>query len=310
MEKYHPWAGAALILAATLGSLGPILGKFALWQFEPLFIVTLRFGLALMILIPLAVFSKNIQIKKQDAFLIMSISLLGAGNFVFFTVGLEFTTAIMTQISYLLTPVLVLALSSIFLKLKPTYKQIIGVLLGILGAGLVLTKTFLDQSGFTGQSLGSFKGNLIILLAVFSWSVYLILSKKASRQYSALILTTATAITTFFLSLVFVIKDSQIHWQALINAGAINILSVIGLALVNSVLMLFLYQWGNKHGTAFAAASVVYFSVLATAVMAIPLFGEKLSFFLLICAGLIFTSVYLTVVQPAYRKMKNQKAKQ
>lgn len=304
MKKIHPLAVPALILAAVFGGLGPILGKFALFQFSPFFIITLRFGLALLVLAPALILTKNYHIRRDDIPLIFGISLLGSVNFLFFIIGLQYTTSIVTQIIYLLVPVIVLILSKIFFKESFSRFQIFGVLLGILGASLVLGKTFSDPFNLLAQSLGSFKGNFIILIGAFSWSLYLILSKKASIKYPPITLTTYTGLTLFFLSLIFIVKDLNQHLVALINAEAISIFSVIGLAFFNSVAMLFLYQWGNKHATPFAAASVLYLSTLTTAVIAVPLFGEKITLTFLISGGLIFLSVYLATIHPFLKKRK------
>ncbi|GAI77036.1 unnamed protein product, partial [marine sediment metagenome] len=42
MKEHHPLAVPALVLAAIFGGLAPIFGKFALRQFNPLFIIVLR----------------------------------------------------------------------------------------------------------------------------------------------------------------------------------------------------------------------------------------------------------------------------
>lgn len=306
MEKIHPLALPALILAAIFGGLAPIFGKLALYQFEPYFIITLRFGLALLVLLPIFLKSKAGKLDKKDYPLIFLIGVLGSINVFCFIVGLKYSTSIMSQLVYLLVPLIVLVLSKVFYKEKFYFFQIAGVFLGFAGAVLILGKSLFDYSNQLTSSLGTFKGNLILLFGITGWSLYLIFSKKASKKYSPLALTVYTSLTVLFISIVFILGNLNQHAAALATASPDSLLGVIGLALFNSVGMLFLYQWGTKQSSPFVASLVLYIGPLVTAVIAIPLFGEKITFTLFISTVLIFLSVYLATIHPLLLKRKEK----
>lgn len=73
--------------------------------------------------------------------------------------------------------------------------------------------------------------------------------------------------------------------------------SLVALSILNSVIFFFLYQWSLKHVSAFIVSSSAYLSPLATAVFAIPFFGEQLSGVLLISAASIFIGSYLILTE-------------
>lgn len=294
-------AVVAVVLAAVFGGLGPIFGKLALRQFTPYSIVSLRFFLALLVLFPVLIRMGKQKIQKEDYLLFLFVSLLWAGNVFGFIIGLQYTTAIMSQVMYLLVPVIVLSMSKLVFRERFLSAQIVGVILGILGGGLILVKSFFSKPSDILLSLGTFKGNVIVLLAVVCWSLYLVFSKRLSKGYSSLALTAYSGLVTLMISIPFFVGDVVSGDFPAAPVGVDGIVGILGSAFVLSVAMLFLYQWGIKHSTAFTAASVGYLSPLTATLVAIPLFGERLTLSLLLSAGLIFVGVYLATVYPIFR---------
>lgn len=302
MEKIHPLAIPVLILAAIFGGLAPIFAKLALREFSPLSIVSIRFIIAFLILL-LATKPEKLWPLKKDLARVFVLGLLFSGNIFAFIIGLQYTTAIMSQLMYLLVPLFALILSWIFLKEKFKVIQGAGILLGMIGAGLIISRSFKGGEEII-SSLGTLKGNLIIISAAVSWSGYLILVKSLGEKYSSLALTCFSFLVTALISLpFFILEISKNSWIK----GEPTIMGVLGIAvliIVNSVLMHFFYQWGTKHSTPFTAASVVYLGPLTAALVAIPLFGEKITLTLLISTAFIFLGFYLANIYPLLLKRK------
>jgi drug/metabolite transporter (DMT)-like permease len=304
MEKVHPLAIPTLILAAIFGGLASIFGKLALRYLDPYFIIALRFALSLIILFPFFILQKGNKFAKKDSVLVLLIGLLGAINVFCFIIGLQYTTSIMSQVLYLFVPVVVLLLSKLLLGEKFSCSQILGIALGILGTSAILERSFVNHSSNILSSLGSFRGNVILLAGVFAWSLYLILSKKASQRYSPLALTVYANLVISVISIVLIANNLNQNIVALGNLKIDGFIGILGLALINSVAMIFLFQWGTKHASAFAAASVTYLGPVVTAVIAIPLFNEKITPALLVSSSLIFLGLYLSVIYPLVAKKR------
>ncbi|MBI4157745.1 EamA family transporter [Candidatus Woesebacteria bacterium] len=296
----------SLFVAVIFGGLGGIFGKLALRYFTPTSTVFIRFSLALMILIPLTVRSGQYLVKKKDLLPVLATSFFWTLNVFGFIVGLQYTTAIMSQLVYLLVPLIVLLLSKFFSKEKILAAQIFGVVLGITGGLLILTGSLTGNPEEILHTFGSFKGNLVILLAAVSWSFYLFFSKKMTIKYSPLVMTTYSSLLTLLLAGPLFLKDLNLH-QLPSDLGADGLVGILGLAFINSVGMLFLYQWGIKNSSAFAAASVGPLSPLVAALIAIPLFGEQLTPLLILSGATIFTGVYLATIYPVLKNHKNRK---
>jgi len=282
----------AIIIAGILGGMAPIYMKVALKEFTPFQIAFTRFFFAFLILLPIAFIKKQLHFYKKDFFLILFTSLFFAGNIVFFVTGLSHTTSIASQLFYLLTPTFVIILSFFFFKHKIEMKHILSIVTGFLG-GLILITRRGDKVDLTA-SLGTAEGNMLIITAVVCWSMYIILSKKLSEKYTPLNLLVMSSFVTSLISGIFLLFKQTNLIYLYTHASWPSIASLILLITLNSIVFFFLYQWAIKLVKPFSVSLSSYLSLLATAVIAIPLFGEKITVQLVISGLLIGVSSYLT----------------
>lgn len=281
----------AIIIAGVLGGVSPIFMKVVLTEFTPFQIVFVRFFLAFLILLPIGVITKKLRFDKEDLPYLLLISLFFAGNVLFFVVGLQYTTSIASQLFYLLTPTLVIALSALFLQHKIEKKHLLSIGAGFAGGLLLITRS--GNSTFV-QSLGSMKGNVLILTAVCCWALYVTSSKKMSHKYSPLSLIIFVNFVTVLLAFIFLYFQGQDITTAFAHAQVLTITNLFLLTVLNSILFFFLYQWAIKLVKPFSVSLSSYIGVLATALLAIPLFGEKITPQLVASGLLIGLSSYLT----------------
>lgn len=300
MSKIHSLAIPALILAAVFGGLGPIFGKFALKEFSPMTILTIRNLGAFLIFLPILILKKELKVDKKDLIKVLFAGLLFSGNIIFFLFGLQLTTSIMSQLLYLLVPMITIVLSTFFLKQKFQLIEIAGVIIGFLGVFLMLGKSLLNPALI--KSLGSFQGNFMILMAVLFWSCYLIYTKKIVVKYSPLALTGYSALISLIICLFFLIKDIVGSTIFVGQPSFIGIVSIICLILLNSVAMMFFFQWGNKYTSPFVVAITTYLSPIITVLAAIPLLGERITGVLIISFTLICLGLYLAIIHPLLAK--------
>lgn len=298
----------ALIFGSVLGGLAPIFAKFALREFNPFFILFLRFCGAVPFFLLFLSFKKELKIRKKDLFKIIILGTFFSANVIFFLVGVQFTTAIVSQILYLLVPLLAILFSALFFKEKFRPAQIFGAFIGFWGGFLIVFKSAYSLNLI--YSLGSLKGNLLVFLAVISWTSYLIFSKKyLLKSYSPLALTAFSSCIALFYSLLVLLSPLNNKPLILSKPTFWGIFSILSLIFLISLLMMFLYQYGNKHTSPFAVGITQYLSPFSAALASIPLFGEKLNLNLILGGFFIFLGFFLAVLYPQLASFQNKKNK-
>ena len=120
------------------------------------------------------------KVNKKDFILLAVCGLFGiTTNMMLFLHGLSRTSPIDASIIMTATPVIVLILSVFILKERLTSNKIIGIVIGALGAGLLIW--YGEKAIGTSSSLG----NLFIFLNACSYSLYLVLVKPLMKKYKA-----------------------------------------------------------------------------------------------------------------------------
>ena len=136
------------------------------------------------------------KVEKQDLWRMVLCGLLGvATNQMFFFNGLNLTSPIDASIIITAIPVMVLIFSVILLKEKITANKITGLIIGGIGAVLLVSSG--NDSGGTSSLLG----NLFVFINTTSFALYLVLVKPLMAKYNAL-----TVVSWVFLfGLIFVL---------------------------------------------------------------------------------------------------------
>ena len=167
-------AGTHLIAKATLNAIGPL--STALLRFIVASITLLLFEL----LRP-----RRERVAREDipkllwlGFLVIPV------NQGFFLFGLTQSTPSHAALLYALTPIVVFLLARRFLKEGNTGAKLLGIAAAFAGVALIL----LDRG--LAHEVAVMRGDLLMLLAVFSWAVYTIGSKDLLRRYDPMTLTT------------------------------------------------------------------------------------------------------------------------
>ncbi len=125
------------------------------------------------------IFFKTEKIDKKDYIKFFYAAIFGIViNMLLFLKGLEFTTPIHASVIVTTIPIIILILSSFFLKERITKLKIIGVILGLCGAVIL---TIYGKSTRIGDNIPL--GNLMIFINAISFSIYIILIKKLTAKY-------------------------------------------------------------------------------------------------------------------------------
>ena len=293
----------ALIGAAIVWGIGPVITKHGLQDVPPFSLAFLRNVLAIVILLPLA-FRGVRKVLRKDLPNLLLIGLFGSGlNGIFFFAGLSRTSATASIAIFATVPLINAIAASLILKEKPSLVRILGVIIGFLGSFLIaLGPTLLGGKLVDGDVLG----NLLVVGSVFFWVAYIIGSKKLLEKYSPLTIITFSTLagTVFLFPLFFLELVNNPSWY--LNVGISGFTAIIYGGIISGVLAFTLFQWGMQYTSAFEAGIVVYLQPVLTDIFAVPVLGEQLSPVFLIGTALILGGVFLATTYELVQKRRGR----
>ncbi len=271
------------IFGGTTGSLIKYVGQ----EVPPILLTSIRFGVSALLLLPLIFFYKEKFPKKQWKLLFFS-GIALATNVMLFATGVQHTSAIMSQIIYTPTSILVAIFGYLFLGEKLSKNQMIGLAITIFGM-LILILGSIENGDI--HSFGKPFGNFLIIIALFCWTAYLVISRKAIQDISPLASTFYNFLVAFVITLIVMPIESASSTKSIQVTVPLIIASV--LLVTTSTFFIFLYQRFLKTTSAFSASLVTYINPIAAAFVGISVFGERLTPQLLIGALIVFVGVFM-----------------
>ncbi len=178
-EKKQLKASIAALLTNIIFGFSFLFSKVALSYSHPLVILALRFTIAfavLSILWGLGVFKMSFKGKKRTRILLMALA-QPVCYYVFELFGINLTSSAISGVIISLVPVVVIILASLFLNERPTLSQVIFSAISLSAIALI---SLLSNDG----AENTVTGILLLLGAVLCASVFNILSRKESTEYS------------------------------------------------------------------------------------------------------------------------------
>lgn len=297
MKKLAPFF--FILFAAITGGGTSTLSKIASAEIPPITFTLLRFTLGALTLLPFFIIFKE-KITKIDRKSIIAISLLAALNPFLFFIGVKHTTAIMGQMLYTALPLITIIFSYWIGEETITRKKIIGVIIGLIGALIIILQPALEKGiGFMNSSM---MGNIIILLGVISFSLYSVLSKKHQKFHSPLELNMYFMLTAVVIQLILLPIDlftGPAWWQTITTSGILGLLYV---GIIGTGIYYLLIQYALKTSSPLASSTILYLQPLFAIIWAGILLGEKLTSSLILGGLLAFIGIGLV--------MSRQKARQ
>lgn len=253
--------------------------------------VFLRFAVATGILFILLLFSKRKKIKTSAYKGFAFLGVLLAINVILFVIGIAYTTIIMAVLIYSLTPILVGIAGHFFLDESLTKQKIAGLIVAFTGLLFLLNQSLTNsQQNTFGEPLG----NVLIFIAMLSYSYYVFQSRKILHIQNNHALQT-TFLTFLFTTICIVIvllgevALSNIAIKPLPQEGILGFLLVGG----GSVAQYLFLQIGIKRTNAFTASFFQYVAPFIAGAAAIPLLHEQVTLSLITGGMLILTGVFI-----------------
>jgi drug/metabolite transporter (DMT)-like permease len=274
----------AVILAGVIAGSAAGITKKGLEEIPPYSFSFLRFVVASLCVLPL--FLKLKKNSTSQLGKLTKFSLFATLNILFFVIGLNITTANIGVIVYAAVPLMVVAILFLFFKERLSRLKELGVIIGFVG---VLLITFLPVLEKGNPFAGNLWGNILLILAVIFWSLYMVYSKKLQEKYSLFLITCNFIFVSTFAFFPLFIWDIFAYYGWWEQLSAWGIFSVVYMAVVITVMNYMLTQYTIKHGGAAFSSMMFYIQ---------PIVGFGINFLLLgelLTPGFIFGSLLALV---------------
>ena len=283
-------AHLALLVVAIIYGVNYIVAKEVMPQYIlPRGFIFMRVIGASLLFFLLSFFVKSEKkIERKDWFRVLLCGFFGVtANQLLFFEGLNLTTPINAAVIMTVTPVMVLIMSAILLREVMGKWRILGVIVGALGAVILIMGTG-EISLFNRDT--EF-GNLLVFLNAATYAVYLVIVKPLMRKYDALLVIK----WIFAAGVLFVIpfgigQFSEIEWATFTPAIVVQVIFVV---VVTTFLAYLFNIYALKTLTSSTVSIYIYLQPLFATIIALLLAKDTLTFRTIIAAALIFTGVYL-----------------
>ena len=281
-----------LILATLFWSGNFIVGKAAtLFEIPPFTLNFYRWTFAWLILAPFTL-HEIIQKKKQILQDIKLIFILGITSITIFNsivyYSLNFTQVISGVLMISTIPVMIIFFSSIFKIEKTNIFQILGVIFSLLGVTIIVTQADLDIL----LNLNFNKGDLWMVVAMFSWAIYssLLRKKKFELSQTSLLEVIISAGLIFLLPAYLI--ELALGYRASIELPFILTLSYV--VLFPGLASFILWIKGISIIGSNRSGIFLHLMPIFSTILAIIIFKEKFMIYHLIGAILIITGIILS----------------
>jgi drug/metabolite transporter (DMT)-like permease len=290
------FAHIALFLVNTIYAANYLVAKGIMPNYvQPSGFIFFRVGGAVILFSILRFFIKE-KVEKKDFGRLILAGLFGVAiNQLFFFNGLNLTSPINASIIMTSNPILVLIISHLMLREVITRYKIIGVILGGLGAVLLLLSTKAGNSVHA-----SVLGDLMVFINAMSYGIYLVIVKPLLSKYKP----TTVIFWVFFFGFLFVLpfgfkQAIEVEWSAL----PVSVLWGIFYVIVFTTFLAYLLNiFALKIVSPSVSSTFIYLQPVLAGLFAYLYdhysnngagFSQDITWFKLLCTIMIFTGVYL-----------------
>ncbi len=281
-----------LFLAVFFWAGNFIVGKFAsYYEIPPFSLNFYRWFFAWLILLPFTfkeiILKKNYILENYKFYILLGITSVTIFNSIVYY-ALNFTQVISGVLMISTIPVMIMFISSILKIEKTNIFQIFGVICSFIGVILIITKANFELL----VNLDFNKGDLTMVVAMFSWATYSALLKKRKHELSQLSL--LEVIITFGLIFLIPIYIAEYNLGFKINLNKPFVLVLIYVVLFPGLASFICWIKGISLIGANRAGAFLHLMPILSATMAIIIFSEKFMFYHLLGAIFILSGIILS----------------
>ena len=268
---------AKMVMPIYIGSLG---------------LVFLRVLGATIIFWAISLFFKTKPIEKKDRLTILKCGLFGMSiNIAAFIAGLDYSTPVNSSILIIISPIFVVILSFFIFKNKINFIKILGIILGFIGAMILILTA--DSNSSIGRNIPL--GNFLFIVNSISYAYYLIIVKPMAEKYDLITLFK----WLFLIGLIFnfplgINQFLDVDWSSLpLNEAVLPMVFVV---VGTTCMTYFLNGYALSKITSTEVAVFMYLQPIIGILFAIFTKSDTITLIMFVASVLIFTGVYLTSV--------------
>jgi len=268
---------AKMVMPIYIGSLG---------------LVFLRVLGATIIFWTISLFFKTKPIEKKDRLTILKCGLFGMSiNIAAFIAGLDYSTPVNSSILIIISPIFVVILSFFIFKNKINFIKILGIILGFIGAMILILTA--DSNSSIGRNIPL--GNFLFIVNSISYAYYLIIVKPMAEKYDLITLFK----WLFLIGLIFnfplgINQFLDVDWASLPLWEAV--LPMVFVVVGTTCMTYFLNGYALSKITSTEVAVFMYLQPIIGILFAIFTKSDTITLIMFVASILIFTGVYLTSV--------------
>jgi len=236
---------------------------------------------------------KNYILKNIKIFIILGITAVSIFNSALFY-SLQFTQVITGVLMISTVPVMIIFFSALLKIERTNIFQIMGLALSLTGVVLIITKADLEIL----KNLDFNRGDLTMLIAMFSWSIYSALLKKKKYELSQITLLQVVIGFGVIVLIPFYFIDIKIG--NIIKVDKIFFLTLAYVIFFPGILSFFFWIKGVALIGANRAGVYLHLMPILGAIMAMIIFGEKIMLYHFL--GAIFIVAGITLSNKKIRK--------
>ena len=287
-----------LFLTVTFWAGNFVVGKFAsFYEVPPFSLNFYRWLFAWLILAPFTIpeilEKRNYIIKNYKLFIVLGVTSITVFNSIVYY-SLNFTQVISGVLMISTIPVMIMLFSSILKIEKTNIFQIIGVVFSFAGVIMIITKANIEIL----KNLDFNKGDITMVIAMFSWALYstLLKGKKYELTQVSLLQVVITFGLIFLIPVYFI--EYQIGFRINLELPFILILSYV--VLFPGLASFLLWIKGISMIGANRSGVFLHLMPILSAIMAMIFFSEKFMFYHILGACFIVAGILLS-----NKKVKN-----
>ena len=269
-----------------------IIGKAAsINEIPPISLNLYRWLIAWFVLLPFTykelIQKKKYILKNFGIFIILGMTAVSIFNSALFY-SLKFTQVITGVLMISVVPVMIIFFSALLKIEKTNIFQIFGVALSLTGVVFIITKADIEIL----KNLDFNRGDLTMLIAMFSWSIYSALLKKKKYELSQITLLQVVIGFGVIILIPFYFIDINIGNEIKFDMPFFLILTYV--IFFPGLISFFLWIKGVGLIGANRAGVYLHLMPILGAIMAMIIFDEKIMFYHFVGAIFIISGIFLS----------------
>jgi drug/metabolite transporter (DMT)-like permease len=284
------WGVLAAVLSSAIGGTSIGATRYLVSAIDPLAIGSFRFGISVLLLLPLALLTRGSWPQRRDWPAVSGLGVLFFAAFpILFNASLIFTTAARGALALSTLPLLTMIVGAALGSEAMTARKTVGVLVTIAGVSLALL------SGQTSAPAGAWRGDLLMVAAALCMALYSIWSKPFIARSGAIPFTTlAMAAGAIVLITAALARGSFAPVAAF---GAPQWIGAIYLGAFGAALTFYLWAYALERTTPTRVAISVTVNPIAASLVGAVLLDEPMRWNLMAGIVTVFAGIWIATTQ-------------